>query len=206
MWLSLVSTVYLPTQSLKWLDRWAISNLLSAHLASFGWLLSLLFLSVAAVGWSRCVPDLARSCPNYSRFKIGFPFTKSLKFSTLLSNSIFPHTVSTLEPPRRWRWGRQSPGLRAENSNTWWRRGRRPSDGTHRRARWTLAWATPVSSLAGTSKFSRLVKTAPVAGNSTSDASAKTGCLWMGCSRDEGLHLCSSHECKMGSILHFMSR
>ncbi len=33
-------------------------------------------------------------------------------------------------------------------------------------------------------------------GNSISDASEKTGCLLMGCSREEGLHLSSFQECK----------
>lgn len=38
---------------------------------------------------------------------------------------------------------------------------------------------------------------APALGNSTSDALEKTGCLLMGCSKEEGLHLYSFRECKI---------
>lgn len=38
---------------------------------------------------------------------------------------------------------------------------------------------------------------APARENSISAASEKMGCLLMGCSSEEGLHLCSYHDCKL---------
>lgn len=59
------------------------------------------------------------------------------------------------------------------------------------------AWDTLASSPGGTSRYLPRGKMAPARGNSISAASEKTGCLLMGCSREEGLHLYSSHECKI---------
>lgn len=65
------------------------------------------------------------------------------------------------------------------------------------------AWDTPASSPGDTSKYLPREKMALARGNSISDASEKTGCLLMGCSREEGLHLSSFHECKTVTAIWF---
>lgn len=168
-----------------------------------------LFLSVAAVGWSRC-PRTG----TLLRFHIHLPiwFPQSQIFLNLYTQPQKPSRPTPTEKPRhfkptsidllprkeRWRGrrGRQWPGSRAENLSTWWRSARSPSAATRRRARWTWAWATRASSPGDTSRFSRRVRTAPAAETSTCGASAKTGCSWTGYFRDAGLLLSSFPECK----------